>query len=648
MPWTISTAQMPIVVVGVTVAYHATLLLRDDSGNIRGTINGGPLLPNGQLADASQLGSYLGTRPLGAEATEYQPGHQGGYQFWRPGNQESQLLSGTEANIMSRWSAGIASVDIINSAGLNYYLFPQEDPAARMGNSNSVAASVGAVMVGDQIGRSQLLDSMPNNPGATRSDLLSDSAINQLRANEGLGPILNRWQRTEVDELQPDGTHKVTYTDTYSGHTDAVEILDAQDHLLQSTHYMAQGTLDANFAAGNLAQTILTATDNSRITTLYDPTNTHDYATVTTTTDSLNRTDVVTTLYDDGHRVVRDNDERNVSTVAYTETTTDAQARADIVLQRNDDNTTVTTDYDQASANVWSTIVTNLDNQGRVYQQSGTYDNGTGYINQWDAANSANWSFISSSTDDQGRVYQQSGTYDNGTGYINQWDASNTANWSFISSSTDALGRVYQQSGTYDNGTGYINQWDASNTANWSTIFSNTDAQGHVTVQTGTYDSGAGWVNQYDASNNAAWSTINDSYNAAHQITEEVITNDNGSRTDQFWDRGTADWSTYTTTFNASGVITGEAGSFDNGDTFSETFTAGRLTTVTYVDGGVNDTSWSREVETYNTAGQLTTVDWYSDAGYRDEQDVFDSAGRRPPCVGAGPEQGAWRRMAPL
>ncbi len=151
----------------------------------------------------------------------------------------------------------------------------------------------------------------------------------------------------------------------------------------------------------------------------------------------------------------------------------------------------------------------------------------------------------------------------------------------------------------------------ASNTANWSTIFSNTDAQGHVTVQTGTYDSGAGWVNQYDASNNAAWSTINDSYNAAHQITEEVITNDNGSRTDQFWDRGTADWSTYTTTFNASGVITGEAGSFDNGDTFSETF----------------------------TAGHLTTVDRYSDAGYRDEHDVFDSAGRaRPRCGGAGPE----------
>ena len=89
MPWTISTAQLPINVLGVTVGYHATMVLRDDAGNVRGTINGGPRLPDGSLADASQLGSYLGTRPLGAEARDYLPGHQGGYQFWMPGLQES-------------------------------------------------------------------------------------------------------------------------------------------------------------------------------------------------------------------------------------------------------------------------------------------------------------------------------------------------------------------------------------------------------------------------------------------------------------------------------------------------------------------------------------------------------------------------------
>lgn len=76
-------------------------------------------------------------------------------------------------------------------------------------------------------------------------------------------------------------------------------------------------------------------------------------------------------------------------------------------------------------------------------------------------------------------------------------------------------------------------------------------------------------------------------------------------------------------------MITSENVVYDDGDTAAVAYSStGVTSTVTYLDGGANDTTWSKSVETYTSTGVLTTVDWWNDANVRDERDVFDSAGR--------------------
>jgi hypothetical protein len=442
------------------------------------------------------------------------------------------------------------------------------------------------------------------------------------------------------------------------------------------------------------------------------------------TTDALNRTDKVDTLYDDNRRVVTDYDEKAASTVAYVQTTYDPQARTDLVTTVNDNGSSATTDFDQANGAAWRSITNNYGTTGQLTTQTGIYDSNASWLNYYDSAarldvtyaydttahlssvtdydqaGSAAWASIVSSYNTTGQLTSQVGVNDNNSNWVSyfdnagrldltyafdttahlasvtDYDQAGGAAWETIVTNYNTAGHITSQSGSNDNHSSWVSYFDSADRLDvayaydttghistvtdydqayaysWASITNNYNASGQITTQSGNYDNNATWVSyldaagstdirydydptahlstvtDYDQASNKPWVTDTKTYNAVGQVTDDLIKFDNGTSTDQFWDRGTADWTTYTSTFNASGVITGKTGSFDDGDTFSEAFTAGKLTAVTYLDGGANDPLWSKSVETYDSAGRLTTVDWWSDAGVRDERDIFDTAGR--------------------
>jgi hypothetical protein len=226
MSWTVSIATLPV---GSTGYSHATILLRDDTGTIRGAINGGPRLADGSLADISNLSAYLSGRPLGAAVSQYSSGYSGPVAFYEVGSTEKMLVTGTASQIIARWYAGVDCVTAINAAGYGYKLLPSSDPTELWANSNSVAATVSGCIVGDNVTRAQLNLIIPDSsfPGSDRI-ILSRDTINEIRGFQGLAPVTGQWKNASVDQALPDGTHRINYFDADTGDVYATEYLDAQ------------------------------------------------------------------------------------------------------------------------------------------------------------------------------------------------------------------------------------------------------------------------------------------------------------------------------------------------------------------------------------------------------------------------------------
>lgn len=209
--WTISVATLDV---PNTVYKHAVIVLKDGTGAVRGVINGGPRLPNGELADEHNLSTYADGSPLGGKAVRYSADYTGSYAFYDRSLPEQTLVSGTEAEIEGRWAVGISCVDAINNSGFRYQALPSGNPyppsnpldsnpppqeIIKYANSNTVAATLIGCMVDGSPPRDLLLLFMKPGPFPGMQRLvLSRDIINSLREANGLSPINWRHDREYI------------------------------------------------------------------------------------------------------------------------------------------------------------------------------------------------------------------------------------------------------------------------------------------------------------------------------------------------------------------------------------------------------------------------------------------------------------------
>jgi hypothetical protein len=150
----ISVAQYPLEGTGQN---HNILLFRDDSGRIFAEMDGGPVGPDGNIIlfgsnnPLQAFNAYTsGQYPLGVKTYP-------GPAFYRRGQQETKIFSGSQSDVDNRFNAAKTAADQINAAGFRYALTGADITDRDSGQQISAANSNGV--------NSTLIQAMGIDPG---------------------------------------------------------------------------------------------------------------------------------------------------------------------------------------------------------------------------------------------------------------------------------------------------------------------------------------------------------------------------------------------------------------------------------------------------------------------------------------------------
>ncbi|MBL8544870.1 MAG: DNRLRE domain-containing protein [Hyphomonadaceae bacterium] len=297
-----------------------------------------------------------------------------------------------------------------------------------------------------------------------------------------------------------------------------------------------------------------------------DTGNANPWATRTIFYDTLWRTDLITSVNDDGTGETVDFDE--ASSVNWTTflTRTDTLGRTTETVLAFDDGVTDTTDFDPGNTNFWSSFVTRRDALGRTTESLLIHDNGVRDTTNYDSDNSRFWTSFVTRRDDLGRQTESLLIHDSGVRDTTNYDAEDLQFWSSFVTRRDDLGRQTESLLIHDDGTRDTTNFDADNSLFWTSFVTRRDALGRQTESLLIHDDGTRDTTNFDPENNEFWSSFVTRRDSLGRTVDTLLIYDDGRRDSTDYDEaGAFNWANVVYRYDAAGILQQTITTYDNG-----------------------------------------------------------------------------------
>ncbi|MGJ7496998.1 hypothetical protein ACSFA8_18200 [Variovorax sp. RT4R15] len=397
-----------------------------------------------------------------------------------------------------------------------------------------------------------------------------------------------------------------------------------QDQNTSDLHWNADGTYTQEIAQigaqeGDSERIQVTAEGRVLQVTQTDGAhNNADYNSRTTIYDAQGRIDSVDTRYDNGTRLLVDNDQDGSQAFNQIHHAYDAQGREGNYTAFYDNGTRLEVDIDELGNQNWNSVHHAFDSQGREGNFTIFHDSGTRLEVDLDETGANPWSNVHHAFDSQGREGNFTIFHDSGTRLEVDLDETGANPWSSVHHAFDSQGREGNFTIFNDSGTRLEVDLDETGANPWSSVHHAFDSQGREGNFTIFHDSGTRLEVDLDETGANPWSSVHHAFDAQGRADNATVFLDGGGRTwydyDQTNVRGDSTWSNH---LDAAG----------REDWANITLDDGSRDWYDYDQDGSQ--GWNRVVSHYDAAGREDYATMFLDDGSRNTYDYDQNGSQR-------------------